>query len=319
MGWRHIMNLRQMEIFRAVMHEGTVTDAAKLLGLSQPSVTELLKHTEAKLGFRLFDRVKGRLRPTPEAHVLFEEVESIFERVRILRRSSEALRDTKLGSLNIATISALGLFFIPSTLGRFMATRPDVRARLLVKRRFDLVGSIATEGIDVGFSFLVSNDPRIIRREIMQRGLISIFPAGHPLGRSRRVTVQDMAGWPIITYASTQGLASVIDGLFTEAGVTYRSVAEVEDIAQAWSLVQTGIGISIVDPFSDLHRMFPGVEARPLTSKTMLTLDALLPRQRPVSSLTKAFLAEIVASVPGRSELGARSGKEPVDRPLAGP
>jgi DNA-binding transcriptional LysR family regulator len=298
--WGGKMNLRQMEIFRAVMHEGTVTDAAKLLGLSQPSVTELLKHTEAKLGFRLFDRVKGRLRPTPEAHVLFEEVESIFERVRVLRRSSEALRETKLGSLNIATISALGLFFIPSTLGRFMATRPDVRSRLLVKRRFDLVGSIATEGIDVGFSFQASNDPRIIRHEIMQRGLICIFPAGHELGGLRRVSVQDMARWPLVTYASTQGLASIIDGLFAEAGVTHRSVAEVEDIAQAWSLVQTGIGISIVDPFSELHRMFPGVEARPLTSKVLLALDALLPRQRPVSVLTKAFLAEIVASMPGK-------------------
>lgn len=70
-----------MEAFRAIMREGTVTDAAKLLGLSQPSATELLKHTETKLGFRLFDRFKGRLRPTPEAHVLFEEVEVIFERV----------------------------------------------------------------------------------------------------------------------------------------------------------------------------------------------------------------------------------------------
>jgi hypothetical protein len=59
------VNLRQMEAFRAIMREGTVTDAAKLLGLSQPSATELLKHTEAKLGFRLFDRFKGRLRPTP--------------------------------------------------------------------------------------------------------------------------------------------------------------------------------------------------------------------------------------------------------------
>jgi DNA-binding transcriptional LysR family regulator len=288
-----------MEVFRAVMREGTVTDAAKLLGLSQPSVTELLKHTEAKLGFRLFDRFKGRLRPTPEAHVLFEEVEAIFERVRVLYRSSEALRETKLGSLNIATISALGLSFIPSILGLFLATRPDVRSRLLVKRRFDLIGAIVTEGIDVGFSFQSANDPRIIRREITQRGLVSIFPSGHELGRRGHVSVQDLACWPLVTYASTQGLGSIIDGLFAEAGVTPRSVAEVEDIAQAWSLVQTGIGVSVVDPFSALHGMFPGVEARPLDSNILLTLDALLPRQRPISGLTKAFLADIAAALHG--------------------
>jgi DNA-binding transcriptional LysR family regulator len=285
-----------MEVFQAVMREGTVTDAARFLGLSQPSVTELLKHTEAKLGFPLFERVKGRLRPTPEAHALFEEVENIFERVRILRRSSEALRDTKLGSLNIATISALGLSMIPSMLGRFMATRPDIRSRLLVKRRFDLVGSVATEGIDIGFCFQTGNDPRIIRREILQRGLITIFPAGHELGRLRRISVRDLARWPIVTYTSTQGLGSVIDGLFAEADVTHRPVAEVEDIAQAWSLVQAGIGISVVDPFSGLQPMFPNVQARPLNSKMLLTLDALLPRQQPASVLTKAFLAYVIAS-----------------------
>jgi DNA-binding transcriptional LysR family regulator len=87
--------------------------------------------------------------------------------------------------------------------------------------------------------------------------------------------------------------------LFAETGVTPRSVAEVEDIAQAWSLVQTGIGVSVVDPFSALHGMFPGVEARPLDSNILLTLDALLPRRRPISGLTKAFLADIAAALHG--------------------
>ena len=168
-----------------------------------------------------------------------------------------------------------------------------------MKRRFDLIGSIVTEGIDVGFAFQSANDPRIIRREIMQRGLVSIFPVGHELGRRGRVSVRDIACWPLVTYASTQGLGSIIDGLFAETGVTPRSVAEVEDIAQAWSLVQTGIGVSVVDPFSALHGMFPGVETRPLDSNILLTLDALLPRQRPISGLTKAFLADIAVAPRG--------------------
>src|ERR1035437_5221318 len=147
------MNMRQMEVFQAVMREGTVTGGAKSLGLSQPSVTEMLKHTEALLGLRLFDRIKGRLSPTPEALLLFEEAEGIFDRVSAFRRSAAALRDTALGSLNVATISALGLSMVPSMMGHFMATRPEMRARLLVKRRFDLIASITSERIDVGFSF----------------------------------------------------------------------------------------------------------------------------------------------------------------------
>jgi DNA-binding transcriptional LysR family regulator len=291
------LNLRQMEVFRAVMREGTVTGGAKSLGLSQPSVTEMLRYTEAKLGFRLFDRIKGRLRPTPEALLLFEEAEYIFDRVGAFRRSVDALRDSKLGSLNVATISALGLFFVPSMMGGFMTARPNIRGRLLVKRRFDLIGSIASEKIDIGFSFQSGADTRIFRQEIAKKSLIAIFPVGHNLGRQKYVSVQDLASWPVITYTSTQGLGSIINGIFAAAGVVPKIIAEVEDIAQAWSLVQTGVGISIVDPFSNLQRMFPDVEVRPLTSATFLTLEALLPRQGPRSRLTEAFLAYVLDEI----------------------
>jgi DNA-binding transcriptional LysR family regulator len=293
------MNLRQMEVFQAVMREGTVTGGAKALGLSQPSVTEMLKHTEVRLGFRLFNRIKGRLQPTHEAQLLFEEAEVIFDRVNAFHRSAAALRNTSLGSLNVATISSLGLSFVPAMMGRFMATRPEMRARLLVKRRFDLISSIASERIDVGFSFQSGPDPRVIRQEIARQGLVVIFPVGHALADHHRIRVHDMAPWPIVTYTSTQGLGSIINGVFAEAGIAQRAIAEVEDIAQAWSLVQTGIGISVVDAFSNLQDMFPSVNARPLASTVSLTLEALLPRQRPASRLTKAFLDYVARSWSG--------------------
>jgi len=287
------MNLRQMEVFRAIMREGTITDAAKFLGVSQPSVTEVLRFTEGKLGFRLFDRFKGRLRATSEAHILFDEAEQIFELVQVFRRSCDGLRDTQIGSLNIATISALGLALVPSLLGPFMAERTQLRARLLVKRRFDLMEAIATEGIDVGFAFLAANDPRVIRRELLRAGLICIFPKRHPLQRRKRITIGDLADYPLVSYTPTQGLSAIINSAFTEAGVATHPVVEVEDIAQAWSVVQAGIGVAVVDPFSKLSGMFPNVIARPLESRISLSLDALLPRRKPASGVTEAFLAHV--------------------------
>ena len=65
------MRLRQIEVFRAVMLTGTVSEAARLLHVSQPVVTRVLQHAEASLGFRLFDRQRGRLQPTPEAQALY--------------------------------------------------------------------------------------------------------------------------------------------------------------------------------------------------------------------------------------------------------
>jgi DNA-binding transcriptional LysR family regulator len=60
-----VMNLRQIEVFRAVMLAGSVTDAARSLHVSQPGISRMLSHIELQLGLRLFERHKGRLRPRP--------------------------------------------------------------------------------------------------------------------------------------------------------------------------------------------------------------------------------------------------------------
>ena len=72
------LNLRQIEVFRAVMITGSIRGASELLFVSQPAVSRLLAHTELRVGFALFQRVKGRLYATPEAKKLFREVESVY-------------------------------------------------------------------------------------------------------------------------------------------------------------------------------------------------------------------------------------------------
>ena len=72
------MRARQIEVFRMVMRCGTLTGAAEALNVSQPALSQILLHTEDELGFKLFQRVKGRLIPTPEAEEIYPEVERLF-------------------------------------------------------------------------------------------------------------------------------------------------------------------------------------------------------------------------------------------------
>jgi DNA-binding transcriptional LysR family regulator len=74
-----VLSLRQIEIFRAVMITKTVSGAAQMLGASQPGLSRMLRHIEDRLRFRLFDRTRGRLVPTHEAHVLFAEIEHVYK------------------------------------------------------------------------------------------------------------------------------------------------------------------------------------------------------------------------------------------------
>ena len=76
------MNLRHLEVFHAIMQAGSVTGAAHLLNVTQPAVSNVLRHAEQQMKFRLFERVAGRLQPTPEARDLFPDVQEIFGRSR---------------------------------------------------------------------------------------------------------------------------------------------------------------------------------------------------------------------------------------------
>ncbi len=75
------MNARHLEVFRAIMRQGSLTAAAESLHVSQPAVSKVLRHFEAKIGYRLFERVGSRLVPTAEAHLLFHDADRIFREI----------------------------------------------------------------------------------------------------------------------------------------------------------------------------------------------------------------------------------------------
>lgn len=83
-GYRGGMRFRQIEVFHAVYTHGSISAAARVLGVSQPSVSKTLRHAEDNLGFQLFQLARGRLIPTDEAHALIREAGDIFDRLASL-------------------------------------------------------------------------------------------------------------------------------------------------------------------------------------------------------------------------------------------
>src|SRR5262245_14430416 len=96
------MNLRQMEVFYAVMRSGSVSGAARMLNVTQPAVSAILKHCESQLKMKLFVRVAGRLQPTPEATAIFPDIAAVFGRLDAIKRLTQDLVGGRLGTLSVA-------------------------------------------------------------------------------------------------------------------------------------------------------------------------------------------------------------------------
>ncbi len=128
------MNLRQLEILRAVVRHRTTLAAAEELAVSQPAVSNALKAMEAQVGFPLFDRINNRLFPTAEAMTLYKESEAIFALHAKLEGRLRDLRENRHGHLALMATPPLAYGLLPRALAAFVRARPQTRLFFDVRR-----------------------------------------------------------------------------------------------------------------------------------------------------------------------------------------
>src|SRR6201987_4714238 len=150
------MNLRQLEILRAVIRHRTTVAAADELALSQPAVSNALKTMEAQAGFALFERVNNRLFPTAEAMALYKESEAIFALHAKLENRVRDLRENRAGHLSIGATPPLAYSIIPPAMSEFLQQRPQTRIFFDVLRyegiSDGLLSRVAQLGVALCFS-----------------------------------------------------------------------------------------------------------------------------------------------------------------------
>ncbi len=249
------MRLRQIEVFRAVMLTGTVSEAARLLHVSQPVVTRVLQHAEASLGFRLFDRAKGRLRPTPEATALYGDVERLYGEIDRVRRVSESLRHKGAGRLRVAATPSLADPLLVPALQRFCARHPDTQVQVLTHHTDEIVQGLLRNQIDIGFAFAPPRHEAIAAQTVAEGRMLLAVPRGQPLAGAARRTPLPMARLmdrAFIGYDDHSSLGLMVRQLLARNALEPRSTLEVQTYSLARKLVESGLGVALLDQYTAL-------------------------------------------------------------------
>ena len=173
------IKIRQIEAFRAVILRHTVTRAAESLHISQPAVSRLIADLESRVGFVLFERQQGRLLPTAEAHVLFEEVERTFVGLDRIAQAAEQIRAMRRGSLRVAGSPAVALDFLPSVIARFVEHHPGIDVSLLAHSATTVVEKVASGQCDVGLIAEPIPHPAVKTEHLAHAVMRCIVPRGH--------------------------------------------------------------------------------------------------------------------------------------------
>ena len=202
------MNLKQLEVFYAIMSAGSLTAAARSLNVTQPAVSNVLKHAEQQLKFRLFERKGGRLYPTPEATDLLPDVNEIFGRLGALNRHLHAMRDGRTGRLVIATSPTLVHAFLPRAVALLRRQSPGVHVSVLSLPTALAVERVARREADMGIIYAPANDPGVDTEDLITTEIACVVLKTHPLARKRYIGVEDLPDEPFISLGAHTRLGS---------------------------------------------------------------------------------------------------------------
>lgn len=289
------MNLRQLEVFQAVMDQEGITRAAIALNVSQPSVSKTIKHLESRLGLQLFLRDKSRLVPTPEAVALHEEVSKVYVGVRSILSIADEMRSGRAGKLRIAASGVLGIDFLPRELSEFLKHRPGIKTSMVVRHVSHVEEMLASQQVDMGLVLFPKTSPSVDCSDIGRCRLVCVVGQSHKFSHKSTLSPVDLADCSLICYDALQPLGRLIEEAFHRSGVSLRIGVNVELCTTACSFVRYSGEIAIVDEFT--ASIFPDLVSIPFKPEISVPISLLTPTHRPCSLIARQFVAQLKESL----------------------
>ena len=290
-----MLNLRQIEAFRALMIYRTVTQAAKAMHISQPAASRLISDLEYNVGFSLFHRDKGRLLPTPEAMAFFDDVEKVFTGLDKIAESAKEIKNFRTGRLFVVGMPAIAHCLLPEAVNKFSVKNEGITITLQSHSSQKVLDWMATQQCDIGFIGLKIEDPSVKVIHLKSSPMKVVMPKNHWMAMKDTVSIDDFEGENYISFGQNQDSRPFVDKIFSDNKVQRKIRLDTQLSSVACEMVLNGGGVSIVDPLTANLYGERGLVAKPLSEVIEFHYSAVLPGYRPPSMLATSFLDLVTA------------------------
>jgi len=280
------VKLRHIEIFHAIRTTGSVSRAARLLNISQSAVSKTLGHAELQLGFKLFERVKGRLKLTPEAQSLAPEIEKMVHQLDHIRSLAANIHQHPAGSLKLGCLPSLGLHLIPQAVSLIRQRYPDINIEITTGHETELVRKLRSREINIAFTFKPDDYPDCSNVSIAKVNMVLAGPQ-----RERATDTHEIDFRKLITYSAGDPVTRIIESMAVPHQFTNQVKVETYYVAAA--LAEYEDRLAIVDEFT--ARFVLQDKTRYVYFDPPITLDlvAIYREQGPASTLERQFIGGV--------------------------
>ena len=247
------MNLHQFRFVQeAVRRDLNLTETAKALFTSQPGISKAILELEGELGVDIFARHGKRLRRVtePGEHVL-KSIEIIMREVGNLKRIGEEFSKQDSGTLSIATTHSQARYFLPEPLAQLRRRFPKVNISLHQGSPAQVAQMLMEEVAEIGIATEAIGDvDELVSLPCYEWQHALVMPAGHPLALVERISLEDLAAQPLVSYHPSFSGRTRVDQAFAARRLKPNIVLEAIDADVIKTYVRLGLGVGIVAEIS---------------------------------------------------------------------
>lgn len=247
------MDLRQLEVLRAIAETGSFTAAGRRLHLSQSAVSRHVLLLEDEFQEPLFLRAGRRVQITPAGEALLQLSHRVFADIRDTASGILDTHKALTGTLRLVGGMTVCMYVFPRLLKEYRRRHPGVEIKVTTGSTPRLMRRLRSGAADLGLLTLPVDDRMLATTPAIREELLLVMPPGHRLARRTHVKAADLVRQPFVLFEAGSNTRRVIDEFFVRGQIQPRVVTETENVEVIKSMVRAGLGVSIV-PYQSVAR-----------------------------------------------------------------
>ena len=317
------ISFRQLRLFLALADTGSVSAAARLMHVTQPTASMQLREIAESVGLPLYDVISRRVHLTEAGKELARTARAIAGEWELFGQKIDAMKGLTRGRLRVAVVST-AKYFVPRLLGSFCAAHPEIDISLEVLNRDGVVQRLRDNLDDLYIMSMPPTDMDLEDQAFMPNPLLMIAPLSHPLAQRKKISLQQLSGERFILRERGSGTRMAVDAQFRKSRFSPPLRLELGSNEAIKQAVAGGLGISVLSRHA-LHERLEDddvavldVEGFPIASQW----HVVYPKGKQLSPIARVFNAHLQeqskrwSDKAGRRAKGAgRSGTPPRGTP----
>lgn len=240
------ISTRQIAAFVAVADQENFTRAARLLNISQPSLSALVKELESVLGAPVFDRTTRGVALSKVGQALLPIARRIHGDIDLMLTTSTDLSQLQQGTVRVACSNVIATSQLLPMASRFRAQFPRIKIDIVDAVEQSLADLVRSSSVDFAIASEIDPEPRIVQKRIGEDRLAAYVPAEHPLARQDRVAWSDLDDEPLVLLNKGSPLRQLVDRTAGRLGMWLSVEYEVSFGTTALALADRGLAIAIL-------------------------------------------------------------------------